>query len=88
MDSVILTVEQAAEVGNVSVATVRAWILQGRLPVVQRRKGRVYVALGQLRQLTEATCERCGARFARTTTRQRFCSQRCRQAANRMQADA
>lgn len=80
----LLTVDQAAELGNVSRRTVEAWILQERLPIVQRRKGRVYVAKGKVLTLVNGICEHCGAAFRRANLRQRFCSQKCRQASSRL----
>lgn len=80
-DAVLLTVEQAADVGNVPVNTIRDWIKRGRLDVV--RKGRaVLIMRGTLDALLRTVCPVCGDRFRRPNLRAVFCSQRCRQRAH------
>ena len=80
----LLTVEQAADAAGVSRRTIEAWILRKRLHVVQRRKGRVYVALGELTQLTTGICPHCGTTFKRGTLRAVYCSANCRTTAHRL----
>ena len=82
-DDVLMSVEQAAEVGKVPVNTIRCWVRQGKLAVVREGR-RVMITRGALEGLVMATCELCAARFRRATLRARFCSTRCRQKAHRL----
>ena len=81
-ETVLLTVEQAAEKGRVPVDTVRCWIRQGRLDVVRQGR-RVLVTRGALEGLLVGTCELCGERFRRPNLRARYCSDACRKKAHR-----
>jgi len=82
-ETMLLTVEQAAEKGRVPVDTVRCWIRQGRLDVV-RQGGRVLIMRGTLEGLLVVACTLCGARFRRVNLRARFCSDACRKKAHRL----
>lgn len=86
-DAVLLTLEQAADVGRVPVETLRCWVKQGRLDVV--RKGRrVLVMRGTLDAVLLAVCPLCGERFRRPNLRAVYCSTRCRQRAHRAKGEA
>ena len=86
-EAVLLTVEQAAEVGRVPVDTVRCWIRQGRLDVIRQGR-RVLIMRGTLEALLLAVCPLCGERFRRSNLRAVYCSTLCRQRAHRAKGAA
>ena len=86
-DTVLMTVEQAADVGRVPVDTLRCWIRQGRLDVVRQGR-RVLIMRGTLEALLLAVCPLCGERFRRGNLRAVYCSERCRTAAHRAKGKA
>jgi hypothetical protein len=86
-NDVLVTVPQIAEQFGVSVGAVRAWVLSGRLQPVRRegrgRGGAMLLARGDAAAIVYGNCASCGNGFKRTTGKQRFCSQKCRQRFNR-----
>ena len=91
-DKKLVTVPEIAEQFGVSVATVRSWILSGRLVAVRReglgRGGTMYFARGEVVAMVYGMCLVCGSGFKRATIRQRFCSTLCRQRYARVQSRA
>jgi hypothetical protein len=88
MDNILMTLPQICLEFKLPEPTVRAWIARGRLQPAQRKpaRGRGGVMLfyrGSVTALVQGVCPVCGDGFKRATARQVFCSQRCRQRANR-----
>ena len=89
-DNVLVTVPQIVDHFHVSPGAVRRWIAAGLIKPIRRegrgRAGAMYFARGEVSSLVFAGCPVCGNGFKRTTLKQRFCSQRCRQKWARLHA--
>jgi hypothetical protein len=77
-----LTIEQAAEQSGLSIASIYNLIKAGKL-VALRQDGQTLVSKASLESVLSAVCPVCGEPFRKGNQRQRFCSQACRQKANR-----
>jgi len=76
------TIEQAAERFEVSISGLYRLIKVGTLHPI-KQDGETLLDLEELVSVFHALCPICGAGFKRGNQRQRFCSQACRQKANR-----
>ena len=81
-ETCLLTIEQAAALGDVSADTLRYWIRTGKLDAV-RKDSRVLILRGTLESVLLAVCPVCGERFRRHKLRAKFCSGNCRKRAFR-----
>lgn len=80
--NLLLTVNEAATRYKVPGDTIRTWLFAGKLTRYEV-KGAVCVDNAEMQAMTERKCPVCLNPFTPTNTRQRFCSQRCRQKNNR-----
>jgi hypothetical protein len=89
MDTVLVTLEQAAEAFGLTLAALRRWVLADLLRPVKRegrgRAGRMYFMRGDVAALVFGTCPTCGGGFKRATLKQGHCSRLCRDRARRLQ---
>lgn len=74
----LIGLDAAAELAGRPRRTLEDWTADGRLPVLQRRRGRVLVERAAVLALASGTCECCGTGFRRARVKQRFCSGTCR----------
>lgn len=78
-----LTIKQAAAVSGLSVASIYNHIKAGKLVAV-KQDGQTLVSKEALEAVVlRGSCPVCGEPFPKGNQRQRFCSQKCRQKANR-----
>ena len=82
MKALLLSVNEAAARYSVRPNTIRVWIHEGKL-TRHLVKGTVCVEADQIESLTARKCPVCLEPFRPASTRQRFCSTRCRQKAHR-----
>ena len=77
-----LTIEQAAGQSGLSVASIYNLIKAEKL-IALKQDGQTLVSKASLESVLSAVCPVCGEPFRKGNQRQRFCSQSCRQKANR-----
>ncbi len=77
-----LTIKQAAELYELSVSGIYNLIKAGKL-VALHQDGETLLSQSALESVLVGVCPVCGERFTKGNQRQRFCSQSCRQKANR-----
>jgi excisionase family DNA binding protein len=77
-----LTIEQAAEQSGLSVSGLYHLMKTGKLIAI-RQDGQTLLSKAALESFLSAVCPICGEPFRKGNQRQRFCSQACRQKANR-----
>ena len=84
-DNVIMTVPQIVEHFGVGIGAVRLWIAAGLIQPVQRagRGGSMYFRRADVGALVFGLCPVCFERFKKARIAQTYCSQKCRQKANR-----
>lgn len=89
-DDILLSVEQAAECAEVSVAAIRLWHRTGVLPEATRRnvggRKKIMFAKGALEAAVRGVCARCGTGYRKRTMSQAFCSDACRKSFHRLGA--
>lgn len=78
-----LTIKQAAEDYGISVGSIYNHIKSGKLVAI-KQDGQTLICKEALEAtVLTGTCLVCGEKFTKGNQRQRFCSQPCRQKANR-----
>lgn len=77
-----LTIKQAAEVYKLSVSGIYNLIKTGKLVAIHQ-DGEALISQSALESVLVGVCPVCGEKYSKANQRQRFCSQRCRQKANR-----
>jgi hypothetical protein len=77
-----LTIEQAAEQSGLSVSGLYHLMKTGKL-IPHKQDGQTLLSHSALESLLHTVCPVCGKGFRKANQRQRFCSQACRQYANR-----
>ena len=80
--NLLLGIDEAAERYQVRGNTIRMWLSRGKLTRYEV-KGAVCVDDAEMQAMTARKCPVCLEPFTPANTRQRFCSQKCRQKFNR-----
>ena len=77
-----LTIKQAAELYGLSVSGIYS-LLKAEKLVAIHQDGESLVSQSAIDSILVGVCPVCGEKFRRGNQRQRFCTQACRQKANR-----
>ncbi len=77
-----LTIKQAAELYELSISGIYNLIKTGKLVAIHQ-DGETLLSKAALESVLAGVCPVCGETFTKGNQRQRFCSQACRQKANR-----